>query len=60
MLQRIQPASRFEGLLRLPGDKSVSHRSIMMGSLAYGTTEVENFLATQPPQPFFACVGFFV
>lgn len=28
----------------IPGDKSISHRSIMLGSLALGTTEVTNFL----------------
>ncbi|MGN0394478.1 MAG: 3-phosphoshikimate 1-carboxyvinyltransferase [Coprococcus sp.] len=33
-----------KGELNIPGDKSVSHRSIMMGSLAEGTTEVHGFL----------------
>jgi 3-phosphoshikimate 1-carboxyvinyltransferase len=28
----------------VPGDKSISHRSIMLGSLAEGATEVEGFL----------------
>lgn len=32
------------GRLRVPGDKSISHRSIMLGSLADGVTEVEGFL----------------
>ena len=32
------------GSARVPGDKSISHRSIMMGSIAEGTTEVEGFL----------------
>lgn len=32
------------GQFRVPGDKSVSHRSIMLGSLANGTTEVTGFL----------------
>ncbi len=32
------------GELTIPGDKSISHRSIMLGSLAEGTTEIENFL----------------
>jgi hypothetical protein len=32
------------GELRVPGDKSISHRSIMLGSLAEGTTEVSGFL----------------
>jgi 3-phosphoshikimate 1-carboxyvinyltransferase len=33
------------GELRVPGDKSISHRSIMLGSLAEGVTEVSGFLA---------------
>lgn len=32
------------GELHIPGDKSISHRSIMLGSLAEGTTEVHGFL----------------
>lgn len=32
------------GELTVPGDKSISHRSIMLGALAEGTTEVHNFL----------------
>lgn len=33
-----------KGDIRVPGDKSISHRSIMLGSLAEGTTEVSGFL----------------
>ncbi|MGE4345706.1 MAG: 3-phosphoshikimate 1-carboxyvinyltransferase, partial [Geoalkalibacter sp.] len=33
------------GEVMVPGDKSISHRSIMLGSLADGTTRVEGFLA---------------
>ena len=39
--------SRVHGLsgeVTVPGDKSVSHRSIMLGSIAKGNTEVEGFL----------------
>ena len=32
------------GEITVPGDKSISHRSIMLGSLAKGTTEVTGFL----------------
>jgi 3-phosphoshikimate 1-carboxyvinyltransferase len=38
------PGGRLNGRIRVPGDKSISHRSIMLGSLAEGTTEVEGFL----------------
>ncbi|PMY64682.1 MULTISPECIES: bifunctional prephenate dehydrogenase/3-phosphoshikimate 1-carboxyvinyltransferase [Pseudomonas] len=38
------PGGRLTGRIRVPGDKSISHRSIMLGSLADGTTEVDGFL----------------
>ena len=33
-----------KGELTVPGDKSVSHRSVMFGSIAKGTTEIHNYL----------------
>lgn len=39
-----KPGGSMSGTLRVPGDKSISHRSIMLGSLASGVTEVEGFL----------------
>jgi 3-phosphoshikimate 1-carboxyvinyltransferase len=41
---RVTPGGVVTGNLRIPGDKSISHRSIMLGSLAQGTTEVTGFL----------------
>ena len=38
------PGGKLSGRIRVPGDKSISHRSIMLGSLAEGTTHVEGFL----------------
>jgi 3-phosphoshikimate 1-carboxyvinyltransferase len=38
------PGGVLSGRLRVPGDKSISHRSIMLGSLAEGVTEVSGFL----------------
>ncbi len=40
----VQPGGKLTGNIRVPGDKSISHRSIMLGSLAEGITEVEGFL----------------
>lgn len=40
----IEPAAALRGDFTVPGDKSISHRSIMLGSLAEGTTRVEGFL----------------
>ncbi|HBP77355.1 MAG TPA: bifunctional prephenate dehydrogenase/3-phosphoshikimate 1-carboxyvinyltransferase, partial [Halomonas sp.] len=41
---RVQPGGQAQGRLRVPGDKSISHRSIMLGALAEGVTEVKGFL----------------
>ncbi len=40
----VQPGGSLKGQFRVPGDKSISHRSIMLGSLAEGVTEVTGFL----------------
>jgi 3-phosphoshikimate 1-carboxyvinyltransferase len=39
-----RPGGNLSGRLRVPGDKSISHRSIMLGSLAVGETRVSGFL----------------
>ncbi|MDN6318179.1 MAG: bifunctional prephenate dehydrogenase/3-phosphoshikimate 1-carboxyvinyltransferase [Marinobacter sp.] len=41
---RLQPGGSVTGDIRVPGDKSISHRSIMLGALAEGITEVKGFL----------------
>lgn len=41
---KIQPIKRLKGELEVPGDKSISHRAVMMGALAEGITEIEGFL----------------
>jgi 3-phosphoshikimate 1-carboxyvinyltransferase len=41
---RVAPGGNLAGRLRVPGDKSISHRSIMLGSLAEGVTEITGFL----------------
>ncbi|WNL40672.1 bifunctional prephenate dehydrogenase/3-phosphoshikimate 1-carboxyvinyltransferase [Halomonas sp. PAMB 3264] len=41
---RVKPGGQAQGRLRVPGDKSMSHRSIMLGALAEGVTEVKGFL----------------
>ncbi len=40
----IQPASSIKGSIIVPGDKSISHRSIMLGAIANGVTTVRGFL----------------
>jgi 3-phosphoshikimate 1-carboxyvinyltransferase len=40
----VQASGRLAGVIRVPGDKSISHRSVMLGALSDGTTEVSGFL----------------
>ncbi|HHJ14892.1 MAG TPA: 3-phosphoshikimate 1-carboxyvinyltransferase [Gammaproteobacteria bacterium] len=40
----VRPGGSLGGRLRVPGDKSISHRSIMLGALAEGMTLIEGFL----------------
>jgi 3-phosphoshikimate 1-carboxyvinyltransferase len=40
----VAPAERVGGKLTVPGDKSISHRALMLGAIAQGTTRVSGFL----------------
>lgn len=41
---KISPTSSLKGTINIPGDKSISHRSIMFGAISDGLTEVHHFL----------------
>ena len=43
----VQPGGKLTGRARMPGDKSISHRSIMLGALAEGITDVTGFLEAE-------------
>jgi 3-phosphoshikimate 1-carboxyvinyltransferase len=43
----VAPVSRLRGELRVPGDKSISHRAAMLSSLARGESVLENFSSAQ-------------
>ncbi|MFY9744751.1 MAG: 3-phosphoshikimate 1-carboxyvinyltransferase [Acidobacteriaceae bacterium] len=53
----IQPARNIEGSLRLPGDKSISHRYALLGGLADGTTRLSNFSTGADCASSLACVA---
>jgi len=40
----VEPSAGITGRLRVPGDKSISHRALMFGAIASGTTQVTGFL----------------
>jgi 3-phosphoshikimate 1-carboxyvinyltransferase len=41
---RVVPTARISGEVSVPGDKSVSHRAVMFGAIASGTTRIDGFL----------------
>ena len=43
---KIQPADSLNGKIRLPGDKSISHRAAIFAALATGETRIENFASS--------------
>ena len=43
---RVAPVARVSGAIRVPGDKSISHRALMLGGIAEGETRVSGFLAS--------------
>lgn len=44
MNKTVAPASALTGKITVPGDKSISHRAVMFGSIAKGTTHISGFL----------------
>ena len=44
-IRTIKPCPRLEGEVALPGDKSISHRAVILNSLAKGKAEIDNFAA---------------
>ena len=40
----LSPAKRLEGEIVVPGDKSISHRAVILGAVARGTTEIRGLL----------------
>ncbi len=53
----VRPARNLQGSLRLPGDKSISHRYALLGGLAEGTTRLRNFSTGADCASSLACVA---
>jgi 3-phosphoshikimate 1-carboxyvinyltransferase len=53
---RIEPARRLRGGLRLPGDKSISHRAAIISALARGQSRLENFSTSEDCAATLACL----
>lgn len=44
---RIRPVRRLRGEAAVPGDKSISHRAVLLGAIAEGVTEVQGYLEAE-------------
>lgn len=55
MEKMITNVKGLQGTVAVPGDKSISHRAIMFGSMAEGKTTIENFLAGDDCLSTIAC-----
>ncbi len=53
---KISPARRIKGKVRLPGDKSISHRAVLVAALANGESHVQNFSTSQDCASTLACL----
>jgi 3-phosphoshikimate 1-carboxyvinyltransferase len=53
----VEPARNILGSLRLPGDKSISHRYALLGGLAHGKTRLTNFSSGADCASSLACVA---
>jgi 3-phosphoshikimate 1-carboxyvinyltransferase len=54
---RLEPGGSVTGEVRVPGDKSISHRALMLGGIAEGTSEVSGFLASEDCLATLAALG---
>jgi len=53
---KLTPASSINGRLRLPGDKSISHRAALIAALARGSSEISNFSTAQDCASTLGCL----
>jgi len=53
---KIKPASRMDGTVQLPGDKSISHRYAMLAAIAEGPSEIHFFASSADCQSTLGCL----
>ncbi len=56
MIQTINPAKSLYGVVRPPGDKSISHRYAMIAAIAEGTSVIEHFAASRDCHSTLGCL----
>ncbi len=57
MRELIRPAARLEGEIRLPGDKSISHRYAMLAAIAEGASRIRNYATGADCQSTLNCLA---
>ncbi|MEI6441965.1 MAG: 3-phosphoshikimate 1-carboxyvinyltransferase [Nostocales cyanobacterium ELA583] len=55
IIQRSLGGLSLQGCIRVPGDKSISHRALMLGAIAYGETQIQGLLLGEDPRSTAAC-----
>ena len=57
MIETVSPAKSIEGVITLPGDKSISHRYGMLGGIAHGVTTIHNYSTGADCQSTLGCMA---
>ena len=52
----LPPAQGLHGRVRVPGDKSISHRALLFGAIAHGETRIDGLLPAEDPLSTAACL----
>jgi 3-phosphoshikimate 1-carboxyvinyltransferase len=55
IIQRPASGLCLHGRIRVPGDKSISHRALMLGALSQGETQIEGLLLGEDPRSTASC-----
>lgn len=55
IIQRPASGLSLQGRVRVPGDKSISHRALMLGAIAQGETQIQGLLLGEDPRSTAAC-----
>ena len=53
----VRPARTVQGVVRIPGDKSISHRYAMLAAIARGTSRFHNFSAARDCASTLGCMA---
>ncbi|HEY9597068.1 MAG TPA: 3-phosphoshikimate 1-carboxyvinyltransferase, partial [Cyanophyceae cyanobacterium] len=55
IIQRPLSGLSLQGSLQVPGDKSISHRALMLGAIAQGETQIQGLLLGEDPRSTASC-----